>query len=155
MAKWTVGSGIDNYVKSLEALTYGTDEMIKRSVYKGAKIVTDAIRKNIDALPVGPPRDGKVTRKQKAGLQDGLGISQFRMDGSFLNVKVGMDGYNTETSKKHPKGQANAMIARALESGSSFAPKHPFIGPAVNATKASAEKAIAKAFDEQCEKLMK
>ena len=155
MARWTVGTGIDNYIKNLEELTYGTDEMIKRAVYEGAKIVTDAIRTNINALPVGPPREGKVTKKQKAGLLEGLGISRFRMDGSFLNVKVGMDGYNAETSKKHPKGQANAMIARALESGSSFAPKHPFIGPAVNATKASAEEAIAKAFDEQCEQLMK
>ena len=49
MARWTVGTGIDNYIKNLEELTYGTDEMIKRAVYEGAKIVTDAIRNLIRA----------------------------------------------------------------------------------------------------------
>jgi len=155
MAKWTVGKGIENYIKNLEDLEFGADEMAKRAVYEAAKIVTDAIRVNIQALPVGPPREGKVTQAQKAGLLEGLGIAGFRKDGSFINVKVGEDGYNSETSRKHPKGQANAMIARSLESGSSFAPKRPFIGPAVRRTKDAAEKTMAEKLDEEIKKVMK
>lgn len=154
MAKWTIGKGIDNYIKDLQDLEFGSEEMAKQAVYEGAKIVTDAVRANIQALPVGPPREGKVTQKQKQGLLDGLGIAGFRKDGSFINVKVGMDGYNGEKSRKYPKGQPNAMIARALESGSSFAPKHPFIGPAANRTKSAAEKAIQKKLDEEIKKTM-
>lgn len=154
MAKWTIGKGIDNYIKNLQDLEFGSEEMAKQAVYEGAKIVTDAVRASIQALPVGSPRDGKVTQKQKQGLLDGLGIAGFRKDGSFINVKVGMDGYNGERSRKYTKGQANAMIARALESGSSFAPKHPFIGPATNRVRNAAEKAIADKLDEEIKKTM-
>lgn len=154
MAKWTIGKGIDNYIKNLQDLEFGSEEMAKQAVYEGAKIVTDAIRASIEALPVGPPREGKVTQKQKQGLLDGLGIAGFRKDGSFINVKVGMDGYNGETSRKYPKGQPNALIARSLESGSSFAPKRPFIGPAVSRTRRAAEKAIADKLDEEIKKKM-
>lgn len=154
MAKWTVGTGIDNYIKNLQDLEFGSEESAKRAVYEGAKIVTDAIRANIQALPVGPPREGKVTQAQKAGLLEGLGIAGFRKDGTFINVKVGMDGYNSEKSRKYPNGQPNALIARSLESGSSFAPKRPFIGPAVNRTKGAAEKAIAEKLEEEIKKTM-
>ena len=81
-------------------------------------------------------------------------IAGFRQDGTFINVKVGMDGYNSETSKKYPKGQPNALIARSLESGSSFAPKRPFIGPSVNRTKGAAERAIAEKLDDEIKKVM-
>ena len=155
MARWTVGNGIENYIKNLEDLEFGADEMAKKAVYEGAKIVTDAIRTSIQALPVGPPREGKVTQAQKAGLLEGLGIAGFRQDGTFINVKVGMDGYNSEKSRKYPNGQPNALIARSLESGSSFAPKRPFIGPSVNRTKGAAERAIAEKLDDEIKKVMK
>lgn len=154
MAKWTIGKGIDNYIKGLQDLEFGSEEMAKKAVYEGAKIVTDAVRASIEALPVGPPREGKVTQKQKQGLLDGLGIAGFRKDGSFINVKVGMDGYNGETSRKYPKGQPNALIARSLESGASFAPKRPFIGPATARVRRAAEKAIADKLDEEIKKTM-
>lgn len=154
MAKWIVGDGIDSYITKLGDLEFGAEESIKRAAYEGAAIVTNAIRANISGLPVGNPKDGKVTAAQKAGLQAGLGISRFRKDGSFINVKVGMDGYNSTVSKKYPKGQPNAMIARSLESGSSFAPKHPFIGPAVSATKGAAEAAMKTKLDEEISKVM-
>lgn len=108
MAKWTVGKGIDKYIQDLQNLEFGSEEMAKRAVYEGAKIVTDAIRTSIQALTVGPPREGKVTQAQKAGLLEGLGIAGFRQDGTFINVKVGMDGYNSEKSRKYPNGQPNA-----------------------------------------------
>lgn len=154
MAKWTVGTGIDNYIKNLQDLEFSSEESAKRAVYEGAKIVTDAIRASIQGLPIGPPREGKVTQAQKAGLLEGLGIAGFRKDGTFINVKVGMDGYNSEKSRKYPNGQPNALIARSLESGSSFAPKRPFIGPAVNRTKGAAEKAIAEKLEEEIKKTM-
>lgn len=161
MATFKVGNGVSKYVAQLEALSTASEEMIQRSVYAGAGIVTDAIRKNIQSLPVrkgGYYKDGEladgITPPQKAGLLDGLGIAPFRNENGYIHVKVGMDGYNATKTKKYPNGQPNAMIARSVESGTSWMRKHPFIGPAVNATKASAEEAIAKAFDEQCNKYM-
>lgn len=155
MAKWMIGvSGIDNYIGDLEKLLSMSSENIKRAVYIGAGIVTDEVRKSIQALPLGQPKHGKVTAAQKAGLLNGLGISGFRTAINYVNVKVGMDGYNDFATKSYPRGQPNAMIARSLESGTSFSPKHPFIGPAVARSQKRAEEAIAKALDEEIKKIM-
>lgn len=162
MAKFTIGNGISQYVQQLEELSTASEEMIQRSVYGGAGIVTDAVRNNIKSLPVrhggyytGGAKANGITPVQKAGLLAGLGIAPFRNEHGYIHVKVGMDGYNATTSKTWPKGQPNAMIARSIEVGTSFLQPHPFIAPAVRATKASAEAAMAKAFDEQCSKVFK
>lgn len=161
MATFKVGSGIDKYISQLEDLSTSSEEMIKRSVYVGAGIVTDAVRKNIEGLPVRDSEEfvpgrmvNGVTATQKAGLLAGLGIAPFRNENGYVHVKVGMDGYNATRRKKYPNGQPNAMVARSVESGTSWMVKHPFIAPAVNATRASAEAAMAKAFDEQCKQHM-
>lgn len=154
MAKWIVGTGIDNYISDLQNLLYNSEESAKRAVYVGAGIVTDEIRGAINGLPIGQPRQGKVTSAQKAGLLAGLGISSFKVTGSFINVKVGMDGYNSMVTKKYPKGQPNALIARSLESGTSFSPRHAFIGPAVARSQKRAEEAIAKQLEEEIKKSM-
>lgn len=161
MATFKVGNGISQYIANLENLSIASDEMIERSVYEGAGIVTDAVRKNIQSLPVrrggyfatGQMANG-ITSAQKAGLLDGLGIAPFRNENGYIHVKVGMDGYNATKTKKYPKGQPNSVVARSIESGTSWLRKHPFIEPAVRSTRASAEAAMAKAFDEQCEKFM-
>lgn len=161
MAKFKVGNGIDKYVANLEELSNASDLMIQRAAFEGAAIVTDAVRTNIQHLPTR--RGGHYTRNkangitetQKAGLLNGLGIAPFRNDNGYIHVKVGMDGYNGNVSKKYPKGQPNAMIARSVEAGTSFLQKHPFIAPAVRSTRAQAERAMAEAFDKECEKLFK
>ena len=149
MAKWIVGHGIDDYVAKLGNLEDSSEETCKRAVYDGAAIVADAVKASIAALPVGSPREGKVTEAQKAGLLSGMGIASFRNEGGFINVKVGMDGYNSQTSRKYPKGQPNAMIARSLESGTSFSPKRAFIGPAVSKSRAAAEAAIKATLEKE------
>lgn len=161
MATFKVGTGIDKYIDQLDQLSTSSDEMIKRAVFEGAAIVTDAVRANIQTLPTR--RGGHYTRNkasgitetQKAGLLNGLGIAPFKNANGFIHVKVGMDGYNGNVSKKYPNGQANAMIARSVEAGTSFLQKHPFIAPAVRSTRAQAERAMAEAFDKECEKLFK
>lgn len=164
MAKLTVGKGIDKYIGQLEKLNLASDDMIRESVYKGAKLLTDAIDANIDALPVndtgwytGTQGDkiSSITRSQKAGLKESLGIADIRDDGGFKNMKVGFDGYNSTKTKKYPKGQPNAMIARSIDSGTSFRAKHPFVTSAVRNNKDSAERAMAKEMDERTKDIFK
>ena len=163
MARFTVGKGIDNYIDKLDELVLLSDEMIGRAIFEGAKIVTDKVNANINALPVdnrsykryqesGTASAG-ITSAQKAGLKNGLGIARKRDDGGFINVKVGMDGYNSTKSTRWPNGQPNAMIARSIESGTSFRTKTPFISTAVNATRGAAEAAMAKEYDNQVRKV--
>lgn len=154
MAKWKVGNGINKYVSSLQTLQIKTSEMCGRSIWEGAKIIADEIKRGIAAIPVGNPRHGYVTVAQKTGLYEGLGIAPMQNDNGYLNVKIGMDGYNSMKSPRYPKGQPNAIVARSIESGSSFSggAKRPFIGPAVNRKRKESEMAMAKTLDEEVAK---
>lgn len=160
-----VGKGIDNYISKLSNLEVSAPDAIGKAVYAGASIVTDKIRQNIEALPVDDtPHKEYVTAPksiQKKGLlgrrskkNDGLGIAPIQNDRGYINVKVGFGGYNELKSKKYPKGQPNAMIARTFESGNSFTKKTPFVGPAIRATKDIAEMKMAQIIDEETSKIM-
>lgn len=152
MAKFTVGSGIGQYISSLEDISNPIPG-IKIAVYKGAKIIADAVRAEIESLPTygrggWDPEGRKISSAQKAGLLNGLGISNMKIDSGIVNVKLGFDGYNKTVTKNYPLGQPNAMIARSIVSGTSFRAKNDFIGRAVRKTKANAEKAMADAINE-------
>lgn len=152
--------GTAEYTMKLEKLSSGAHEAAGRAIYAAAEIVADAVKENIDSLPVDEsfgtaehPTHG-LKAVQKRGLQESWGISPMRDDGGYYNVKLGFDGYNGMRTVGHPAGQPNQMIARAVESGTSFSDKIPFVRPAVNATKTRAEKALSDTLDEEIEKLM-
>lgn len=151
MAKVTIGKGLTKYLEQLGNLSDRADGLAGKAIYEGAKIVTDAIRSNIEALPVqsGPqkgPRD--PTQVEKAGLLDGLGISKLQVDGSFANVKIGMDGYNEHETDRYPMGHPNAMIANAINGGSTWMKRHPFINNAVRSTKKACEEKMKEIIEE-------
>ena len=159
--RWTIkpSKDIDEYIGKLQRMGMQTEEMIGRSIYPGAAIVTDAIRAGIEGIPEAPAQYARghktgLTPAQKQGLLDGLGIAVMRNDGGFINVKVGMDGYNSTVTKRWPKGQPNAMILRSLESGTSFQSKQPVIAPAVRASRNAATQKMREQFDEETRKVM-
>lgn len=161
MAKITF-PGLAEYELMLSRLEGSTDEMIGRAVYAGAGIVADAIKANIKALPIvrgygtaDKPLPGGVTAPQKAGLVAGMGISKLQDDNGYLNVKIGFDGYNSTQTEKYPQGQPNQLVARGVESGTSWKKKKPFIRPAVNASRDQAEAEMARILDEEIKKLTK
>lgn len=146
----------------LSRLEESTDEMIGKAVYAGAGIVADAIKANIKALPVvrgygtdANPLPGGVTASQKAGLINGMGISRMQDDAGYLNVKIGFDGYNATKTEKYPQGQPNRLVARGVESGTSWKKKKPFIRPAVNSSRNRAEAEMARILDEEIKKVSK
>lgn len=144
MAKFQVGTGIDQYVTQLTNLEFTAHDSIGRAIYKGAAIVADAVKANIPSLP-----KSSCSNLEKAALMDGLGIAKMRDDGGMWNVKIGFDGYDSIKTKTFPKGRPISMIARSIESGTSFRKKHPFVAPAVNATKAAAEMAMAEEINKE------
>ena len=158
MAKWIVGKGLDSYISYLQKIDAVTDEAIGEAVYEMAKVVADSVRSGIQALPTVSNQANIATYKkgysrlsdeEKQGLLDGFGVSPMQDDNGYFNVKLGFDGYNSVKTKKYPKGQPNALIARVTESGSSYREKTPFIRPAVNASKKQAEQAGQMKIDEK------
>lgn len=169
MAKWMVGKGMQDYIDQLQKIADPKTErgIIKHSIYEGARVVLDAMHDAIEALPTGPEKGSYVppaakgymlsgiTPKQKQGLLDGLGVAKMRSKDGAIETKVGFDGYNGVITRKFPKGQPNALIARAVESGTSFRRKNPFVSKTVKANKGAAEQAMATAFDEAMADLIK
>lgn len=156
--------GLEEYLEKLRGLV-DTDEVqntVGEALYAGAGVVADAIKAEIDNIPV---RDAKLygtpehqlkglTESQKRGLQDGFGISKMRDDSGYVNVKIGFDGYNSTTTKLWPSGQPNSMVARSLESGTSWLKKNPFITRAVRSSTATAEAKIGEVVENKINELM-
>ena len=157
MAKLYINPNIDTYIADLTKLFTDSEEICKRAAYEGARIVADKFRSEIEGIPIRnfDKESGMVngvTASQKAGLLAGLGIAHFQNDGGFINVKIGMDGYNSTKTKQFPNGQPNALIIRALESGTSFRARNPVSTRATNAARGAAEAAIKKQMDEEIKK---
>ena len=161
MAKFQF-EGLDAYLNQLHDLETSTDGIIKRAVYDGAAEVAKAVEAEIRALPEVDgyqypwqlPIKG-VTKEQKDGLLEGLGLAKMQNDNGYINTKLGFDGYNKVESKKFPSGQPNALIANAINSGTSTRRKDPFINRAVKASKAKAEAAMAARLDEDIKNITK
>lgn len=153
--RMTVSESLSHYISDLSKL--GDANILGRCVYEGAKIVADEIHSEIGNIPDQSGdwdhRSG-LNAPQKAGLYDGLGIAKAQADSFSVNVKIGMDGYNSIKTKRWPNGQPNAMIARSIEGGTYFLEAHPFIGPAVRKSRAAAEKAISDQYDIEVKKIM-
>lgn len=152
MAKLKV-DGFEKYLKQLNEMNQHADGYIKRAVYDGAAVVLKAVANAIQNLPTEEyhytkGRISAITPQQKQGLLEGLGAAKMKNENGYINTKLGFDGYNSVKTKKYPKGQPNALIARSVESGTSQRPKTRFINNAVNAAKAQAEQAMARRFDE-------
>lgn len=163
--RFQVGKGMDEYLSKLGNLEMTAPLAIGRAIYQGAKVVADAIERNIEALPVDDSQHGDqlkgIRSIQKEGLKGrpkgkggGFGISKAETTNGYTHVKLGFDGYNKLRTKKYPGGQPNAMIARTIEGGNSFTRKHPFVGPAVRASRDQAEAAMGRTIDAEINKVM-
>lgn len=158
MAKFNVGKGLEEYLEKLGNLQDISPGLAGRAIYEGAKIVADQIRANIQALPVqtGPVKGRRDPYQDEVdGLLAGLGIAKKRVEGGYINVKIGMDGYNSRVTEKYPKGHPNAMIARSINIGTTFVNRHPFINQAVRSTKAAAEEKMKEVIETGIEETMR
>lgn len=146
--------GLEAYERQLMKIQKASKDCIGKAIYEGAAVVADAVKESINALPIDDriAKRGQIlhgiTPEQKDGLIDGFGISKMRDDSGYINVKIGFDGYNSMVTKKYPQGQPNSMIARSVNSGTSFRQRIPFVDNAVRSKKDAAEKKMADAFDE-------
>lgn len=153
--------GLQDYELKISRASKDTEKIFGRATYAGAKIVADEMKKSIEGLPIvngygtaEKPLSGGVTAVQKRGLIDGFGISGLQNDNGFHNVKLGWDGYNATKTKDYPNGQPNQLVARGVESGTSWKQKHPFIRPAVTRARKKAEEKMAEVLDYEIKKIM-
>lgn len=157
--------GLDEYERLLSQMSdlNTVQSVCGATIYAGADVMADTIRKGIEALPVVPADkigtpDNKlegITSKQKDGLLDSFGITPMQHKDGFYEVKLGFDGYNDVRTTAHPNGQPNSLIARSVNSGTSFRQKIPFIDRAVRSAKKETEAAMVAACDDEFKKITK
>ena len=151
-------SGMTDVAKQIVALGDAGDAIGKMAVYDGAAVITDELRKQINALPEDEfryLRDGDqfgvITAQDKADLANSLGIAKIERTAQGIRTVIGFAGYGTHPTRKYPKGLPMAMLARSIESGSSVRAKRPFVRKTVNGKKKMAQAAMI----ETGEKLIK
>ena len=170
MASFTFKAG-DDYAVKLSRLAGQADAVAARAVAKGAGMVADQIRKNLEALAEDAHYSGThpeyyfltesenytgIPAYQKQDLLDSLGFTPVQVDSNGnYNSKVGFDGYGSQPTAKYPQGLPNQLAARATESGSSIRPKQPFVRPAVRSTKQKVVEAMQEVIDAAIESTMK
>lgn len=159
---YTVGKGIDDYIRTLGNLELEAREVVTEAIKAGAGEVVGAIREEIEALPIEQgvlgtseaPLKG-ITSAQKKGLIDGLGVSQEMDQNGNINRKIGFVGYNATRTDKYPKGQPNVVIARSLISGTSFRMKNDFVKRAVKKSRTKAEQKMKETIDKAIKNTIK
>lgn len=157
MAKMIISPELDNYLKALESFGADEPEIAKEIVMAGAQPVADEIRNCLDGLPEDTFRHLNADETFKGlpnvqwkDLAENLGIAQPKVDGDGnTNTKVGFKGYGSYPTKKYPKGLPNALLARAVESGSSVRKKTPFVRPGTNKSRPKAEDEMQKKINEK------
>ena len=163
MARMTI-KGTEEYALKLSKLGKAGREVAEKAIYGGAGMVADQIKSNLNAAPTVTEAEnvkayrtgGKsgISKRQKEGLIQSFGITKIQDDGGFYNVKLGFDGYNHVKTRKYPKGQPNQLIARVMESGSSYMDKIPFVRPAVRQKRRAAQEEMQKIIDEESKRIM-
>lgn len=138
------------------------DQVLGGAIYGAAGIVTDEIRKSLEQVPTDETfgtetQKAKGPRKaQKKGLYESLGIASLQDDGTgYLNVKIGFDGYNDIVTQRWPKGQPNQMVARSVESGTTWMQKNDFVRRAVASSRKRSIEFMKKTVDKGIKKIMK
>lgn len=132
------------------------------AIYDAAEIVADAIRQELENVPTdegwgtqSAPTAGP-RKVQKEALLNVMGITSMSTDqNGFINVKIGFDGYNDLQSKRWPRGQPNQMVARAIESGTTWMSKNRFVARAVAKTRKRAVEVMQKRAETEIQKIMK
>lgn len=142
--------GISAYMNALREAYDNAESEVEKAVYEGAKIIADECKRGIESIPIDARKgtsDNKVrgiTEDQKWGLEDSFGLARIKDENGYINTKAGFSGYNTYRTAKYPQGQPNVLIARSVESGTSFREKFPFMRKAVNNSKKKAIYAMDK-----------
>lgn len=159
MAKFQF-EGVDTLIAQYKKLESNTEQIIGKAIYNGAGVVMKAVKGAVDGISTdnrfGTPENMTTgpSSIQKMGLVHSLGIAKMRNDNGFYNVKIGFDGYNNVKTKTWPQGQPNMMVARAVESGTSWMQKQPFMRKAEQNSRKACEEAMSATVDAEINKIM-
>ena len=159
MAMTMKTEGLDALGQQLAKLGEQARDIASGALYDGAGVMADAVNAGIGKIRTAPFKYATGNEKrlpspqEKAALKRKAGIAKFRKDTDGVDTLVGLakSGYTQVAGKRKPV----AVIARSINSGTSFMQKQPVIRQAVTGAKASAEAAIISKAETMIEEITK
>lgn len=153
-------TGLDELLAQFDQVGRKAGEIAAQGLFDGAGIAADNLSAAIDGIQTEPfhyAKDGEKrlpSPEEKAAVQRARhGVARFRNNGTSVQTSIGLQnsGYTKLAGKDSvpiPK------IANAINSGTSFMQKQPFLRKAERASRASAQAAIEKKIKEKADELL-
>ena len=139
--------GLTELLQKMDQLPGKSVKVAAEALYEGAGVVADAVSGAVQGIATEPfkyaagGRTRKPSPEEKALVASAKhGVAKFRKNGVSVQTSVGYQnaGYGTINGKTKPVPQ----IANAINSGTSFMKKQPFMRRAFSQSKGAAEAAI-------------
>lgn len=125
-------TGMDELMKAMDQLPEKAAKVAAEALYEGAGEMADQVGRAVQGIATKPFVKAKGGFKRMASpeekeilMQARKGIAKFRNDGNEVNTSVGFknSGYAELDGKRVPI----PLIAIAIDSGTSFRQKQPFL----------------------------
>lgn len=151
-------TGFQEYMRKMEKMYGQSKELCTDALNAACAVIGNAQKEALYGIPtdsrayVDGMRHG-ILPEAKQALIESYGIAPVRTKNFTYERKTGFDGYNDIRTERWPKGQPNAMVARSVESGTSFLPPHKFMDKAARQAQAEAETAMQDAVDKAVKRL--
>ena len=153
MAMTMKTDGVGELGEMLAKLEGKANEVAAYALYEGAAVVADSFKAAAGSIATQPfqyAKEGQTrlpSPEEKAAVMGKSGIAPFRDDGAEVNTMIGITGA-AGYADINGKPKAVRLIARSINSGTSFMKKQPVFRKAVNSSKGRATNAIVSKAEE-------
>ena len=153
MAMTISTEGIGELSAMLSKLGAMADEVAANSLYEGAGVVADAFKSATSSIKTAPFKYAPPGSKrlpspdEKAALVGKSGIANFVHSGDDVNTLIGISGA-AGYANVGGKAKAVRLIARSINSGTSFMQKQPVFRKAAGTSAGAAKSRIVSKAEE-------
>lgn len=147
-------NALDEYLSTISKISNATEAVCKKAVYKGAQVMADQVREELNAVPtderwgIAAKKKTGPTKTEKKDIINGFGVAPIEKREGQINTSVGFEG-----AMYNDAGKPIRMLARAVNSGTSFMDKNPFFEKAVRKSKNKARKIMIETAEAELQKI--
>ena len=152
--------GLKELMAKMDKAPKNAEKVAAKALYEGAGVMADAVSKAVQGIATekfkyaSGGRTRKPSPEEKAIVASAKhGVAKFRKNGVSVQTSVGYQnaGYGTINGKTKPIPQ----IVNAINSGTSFMKKQPFVRKAAASGAKKAEAAITRTIEQKFNEIMK
>lgn len=160
MAMTMKTEGLTELGEMISQMADRAEDVATGALFDGAAVVADEFRNAVGRIAVEPFRWGTQTKprypspEEKAALQGKSGIATFRKNGSEVDTLIGITG-SAGYVNIGGKPKAVRLIARSINSGTSFMVKQPVFRRAKSSSTGRAKAAMVAKAEEMLQDMTK